>query len=75
MHSLHASIVAAVREHGLDFALALTTATLSPANIWDLPRKGRIEVGADADLLLLDRDTLALRATIAGGQLHRFDAG
>jgi len=74
MHSLHASIVAAVREHGLDFAVALTTATLSPARIWGLPRKGRIEVGADADLLLLDRDTLALRATIAGGQVHRFDA-
>jgi len=75
MHSLHASIVEAVRAHGLDFAVALSTATLSPANIWGLPRKGRIEVGADADVLLLDRDTLALRATIAGGQVHHIDTG
>jgi beta-aspartyl-dipeptidase (metallo-type) len=61
----------AVREHGVDFAIALAAATATPARVWGLPRKGRLAVGADADVLLLDRDTLQLRATIAGGRMHK----
>ena len=51
------------------FSALLAAATETPAKIWGLPRKGRIEVGADADLLLLDAEDHRLRSTIAGGRL------
>ena len=75
MHSLHDAVVDAVRNHGVTLTMALATVTRTPAVIWGLPQKGHVAVGADADLLLLDRDTLTLRATVAGGRVHRIDAG
>lgn len=75
MHSLHAAVVEAVRMHGVDFSTALASVTASPAAIWGLPDKGRLRVGADADLLLLEPDSLAIAATVARGHVHRFDAG
>lgn len=65
--SLLDCVRALVRSHGLALSDALPAATLTPARVWGLPRKGRLAVGADADVLLLDRDALRLRATIAGG--------
>ena len=56
--------------HGVAFEQALATVTRSPAAVWGLARKGELRVGADADLVLLDPDTLALRATVAGGHWH-----
>lgn len=44
----------AVREEGLALADALRPATDTPARLFGLPGKGRIRVGGDADLLLLD---------------------
>ncbi|MGN6150448.1 MAG: beta-aspartyl-peptidase [Lysobacteraceae bacterium] len=70
--SLLDGVRALVREHGLSLGDALTAATATPARVWGLPRKGRLAVGADADVLLLDRDDLRLRATIAGGRLYPF---
>jgi beta-aspartyl-dipeptidase (metallo-type) len=72
--SLLNSLRQAVHQHGLSLATALAAITSSPADIWGLPRKGRIEVGADADMLLLERDSLELAATIAAGSLHVYDA-
>jgi len=69
--SLLAAIRTAVQAHGVPLATALAAATASPAAIWGLARKGRIAPGMDADLLLLDRDTLGLKATIAGGRCWR----
>jgi beta-aspartyl-dipeptidase (metallo-type) len=43
--------------------------TLNPATALKLPRKGRLEVGADADILVLQRDTLELRHVVAGGRV------
>jgi len=70
--SLLDCVRALVREHGLALGDALAAATATPARVWGLPRKGRLAVGADADVLLLDRDDLGLRATIAGGRLYSF---
>jgi beta-aspartyl-dipeptidase (metallo-type) len=67
--SLLGSVRDAVESHGVALATALAAATSSPAAIWGLPRKGGIAAGMDADLILLDRDTLALRWTMAHGRL------
>jgi beta-aspartyl-dipeptidase (metallo-type) len=67
--SLLASVREAVELHRLPLATALAAATSSPATVWGLAHKGRIAPGMDADLILLDRDTLALRWTMAGGRL------
>ena len=42
--------------------------SLNPAGIYKLPRKGALEPGRDADLLLFDRD-LRLTEVIAGGRV------
>jgi beta-aspartyl-dipeptidase (metallo-type) len=67
--SLLASVREAVELHGVPLATALAAATSSPAAVWGLPRKGGIVPGLDADLILLDRETLALRWTMAAGRL------
>lgn len=69
MHSLLDCLREAVLAHGLLLQRALQPITSSAAAVWGLPRKGRIEVGADADLLLLDADSLALDTTIAAGRV------
>lgn len=57
----------AVLEEGIDPGTALKAVTANPARILKLPRKGRLAVGCDADLLLLDKDSLALRRVMARG--------
>ncbi len=68
--SLLDSLREAVSQYGVALADALAAASASPAAIWGLPRKGRLAPGADADLILLERGSLALRWTLAGGRLH-----
>lgn len=54
---------------GCSLAEAINTATQNPARILGLQdRKGTVEVGKDADLVLLE-DDLSVYATILGGQL------
>jgi len=53
-----------VREqHVLPLMTALTKMTLLPSQRLDLPNKGRIKIGADADLTLFDPARVADRAT------------
>jgi len=51
---------------GVPFADAVRMATRTPADMIGAPEKGRIEVGADADLLLLDGDLEISRVMIGG---------
>lgn len=65
-----ATLLAVVREAcdlGVPLARALATCTANPARQLRLARKGRIAVGADADVILLDRE-LRVRAVLAGGR-------
>jgi beta-aspartyl-dipeptidase (metallo-type) len=66
--TLFAQVRGAVREQGVPLELALQVITTTPAAYLALPAKGRIRVGADADLVLLDRD-LEIDAVLAKGQI------
>ncbi len=59
-----------VNVKGIAMEKALRPLTTTPARIYGLAKKkGRIAGGADADLLLLDADTMTLQGVIARGQV------
>ena len=51
---------------GIPFADAVRMATKTPADMIGADKKGRIEAGADADLILLDKDCEIAKVMIAG---------
>jgi N-acetylglucosamine-6-phosphate deacetylase len=57
---------------GIPLWEAIAMASLNPAKELGLDRKGRIEPGADADLVLFDPD-FNIRTTIVAGQLYRME--
>jgi len=57
-----------VREGVLPLERALRLVTTTPARVLRLSRKGRIAVGADADVVVLERDSLAIRDVVARGR-------
>lgn len=66
------SLLATLREllaRGVPLERALPAFTSNPARVLRLPRKGRIVVGADADLVALDGEG-RVHAAIAGGIVH-----
>lgn len=64
--------LAEARAHGLSLEVALPAFTANPAALLRLSRKGRIEVGADADLCVLDAEGRA-SVVIIGGNIHVHD--
>jgi beta-aspartyl-dipeptidase (metallo-type) len=66
---VHAGLVACVREAGLPLEEVLRAATSNPADALGLRRKGRLAEGMDADLVVVDADTLAVRHVVAGGRV------
>jgi beta-aspartyl-dipeptidase (metallo-type) len=58
---------ACVHEHDLPLEEVLPLVTSNPARVLQLEAKGRVAVGADADLLLLEPGSLALDRCIARG--------
>lgn len=57
-------------ERGLPLERVLPAFTSNVASLLRLPRKGRIEVGADADLVVLDERS-GIRDVMLGGLWHR----
>ena len=53
---------------GVSFEVALGVVTGNPARALGLAGKGAIAVGQDADLLLIDPNTLAIQRVMSGGQ-------
>lgn len=71
--SLLEEVVAAIRL-GVPVPVALSVATVNPARVLKLPHKGEIAAGKDADLVLLDKTTLTVRAVMSRG-IWRYSDG
>ena len=65
---LYSQFVAATREMGLPLETVLPHFTSNTARALRLDRKGRLEPGCDADLLILKPETLAVQHVFARGQ-------
>ncbi len=63
-----------VQVAGLPLLVALQAATLHPATVLGAARKGRLQRGADADMVVLGRD-LSLVATLVGGEVVHDPSG
>jgi beta-aspartyl-dipeptidase (metallo-type) len=66
--TLFAQIRSCILEHGFPLEQTLSHVTANTAAVLKLEHKGRLEVGRDADLLVLCKDTLEIRDVIAGGR-------
>ncbi len=67
--SLFAAVRDAVLVHGVGITPAVSAATRNPASVLKLSGKGRVSVGADADLLIVDPKTWQIETVIARGTL------
>ncbi|XOV78259.1 MAG: beta-aspartyl-peptidase [Aestuariibacter sp.] len=68
VRSLYDAFVEAVKDYGVSIENAISTVTLSPANLLKLKHKGRIEKGADADLVLANKSDLTIQQVFAKGR-------
>ena len=66
--TLFAQIRSCILEHNFPLAQTLSHVTANTAAVLKLEHKGRLEVGRDADLLVLSKDTLEIKDVIAGGR-------
>ncbi len=66
-------VMEAVKEENIPFETALKVVTSNPATALKLRQKGKISLGADADVLLFDGD-LNLKTVIALGQFMMKDS-
>ncbi|MBF8808442.1 MAG: beta-aspartyl-peptidase [Enterococcus lacertideformus] len=58
-----------VQKENIPLEVALRAITVNPARILKLAKKGRIQVGNDADLCILDKETLVIDTVIAKGKV------
>lgn len=70
LHGLNSQELALMVEVGMTPAQALIASTLNAANLMRLPTQGRIEVGADADFLIVQGDPLQDIACVADSDKH-----
>jgi beta-aspartyl-dipeptidase (metallo-type) len=66
--NLFRQVRSAVLEHGFPLDLVLTCVTVNPAAACRLGRKGTLAPGRDADVLVLDRDSLEIVHVYARGR-------
>ncbi|AZR72291.1 beta-aspartyl-peptidase [Anoxybacter fermentans] len=67
--SLHREFRDAVLEDGVELEDALRVITSNPARILKLKQKGCLEPGKDADLVILDSETLMILSVMAKGKM------
>jgi beta-aspartyl-dipeptidase (metallo-type) len=66
--SLFAEVRDAVQTERIPLATALQVITANPARILKLRGKGALAAGSDADIVLLDAESLEVRSVIAKGR-------
>lgn len=67
--SLLSEVRDAALADGVPLGVALSVATRNPARALGLPRKGVLEEGGDADVVLLRREDLTVHTVVARGRL------
>lgn len=67
--SLYREVRDAILQEKVDITTALLPVTVNPAELLKLKGKGRIAPGGDADLVLVDKDTLQIHTVLAKGRL------
>ncbi|MFQ3228933.1 beta-aspartyl-peptidase [Reinekea sp.] len=68
MTSMHAEFKDAVQIEQIKLETALKVVTQNPAKVLQLTSKGQIIKGADADILILNNNSLAIESVLAKGQ-------
>ncbi|MDQ1144261.1 beta-aspartyl-dipeptidase (metallo-type) [Bacillus sp. SORGH_AS 510] len=66
--SLFKEVRDAILEEGIPLEQAIQVITSNPAQVLKLHQKGAIQKGKDADLVILEKDTLEIQTVIAKGQ-------
>jgi beta-aspartyl-dipeptidase (metallo-type) len=59
----------AIQQEGIDISKALKVITQNPAAVLKLHHKGKIEIGRDADVVLLNKANLSIDTVIAMGKM------
>ncbi|MBI0579955.1 beta-aspartyl-peptidase [Neobacillus cucumis] len=67
--SLYHEVRDAVLEEGIPLETALEVITTNPAQVLRLSSKGSIQAGKDADIVLLQKETLTIDTVMARGQV------
>lgn len=67
--SLYHEVRDSVLEEGIPLETALKVITTNPAQVLKLSNKGSIQTGKDADIVLLQKETLAIATVLARGQV------
>ncbi|XRG80002.1 beta-aspartyl-peptidase [Rossellomorea sp. GAMAL-10_SWC] len=66
--SLYQEVRDGVIDEGIPLEVALQVITSNPAQVLKLPNKGNIKPGNDADIVMLNQDTLEIETVIALGK-------
>jgi beta-aspartyl-dipeptidase (metallo-type) len=70
VQQLYLDIKQAILNKNLDICDVLKTVTSNPARLLNIyPKKGALQVGSDADILILDKNQLSIELVIAGGKV------
>lgn len=67
--SLYEEVRDSIQKENVPIELALRVITQNPAEILKLKGKGKVEVGKDADIVLLRKDNLMIDAVLSRGQI------
>ncbi|MEL5941102.1 amidohydrolase family protein, partial [Tetragenococcus halophilus] len=66
--SLLTGVKESVEKENIPLEIALQAITSTPAKLLKFDNKGHLKVGFDADIVLLDEDTLTIDTVIAKGE-------
>ena len=67
--SLYEAVISCIKNAEISIEKAIMTITSNPARIYKLKGKGFIKEGMDADIVLVDEDTLKIKSVLANGRL------